>query len=78
MPVGSEFRGPADGSYVRGVRAFAARLRDELQVPVADAWDWLDDESFADMHHLTAAGAQAFSARFAAECLTPLLDGVGR
>lgn len=45
-----------------------------LGVPVFDASAWIDDEAaFADGHHLLRHAAEAFSRRFGAECVGPLV-----
>src|SRR5581483_9834485 len=57
------------------VADYLGRLGRECQVPVIDARDWVADEDFADGYHLRPGGATAFTTRFGADVLRPLLVG---
>ena len=61
-PESSEHRGWYGPAGYAAVAAFAG----SLGVQVIDARDWLPDALIADGHHLTPAGARAFTARLAA------------
>ncbi|HEY1186905.1 MAG TPA: DUF1574 family protein [Gemmata sp.] len=76
-PESTEFR----CWYAEPGRALVAPLVGELArafgAPVVDAREWLGDDLIADGHHLTGAGADAFTARLVRDELTPWLRGSG-
>jgi hypothetical protein len=49
------------------------RLREDYQVTVCDAREWVDETGFGDPEHMTVEGADQFSRRFARDMLVPLL-----
>jgi hypothetical protein len=63
-PEAAAFRGWYGADGRRQIAAFLDDLRAE--VPVIDAREWVADDGFADGHHLTRAGAAAFTDRLAA------------
>lgn len=64
-PESSEFRGftPPEA------RARLGEFLASLEAPLTDAADWLPDGMFADGHHMTLAGATAFTDRLAREVI---------
>ena len=70
MPEGPSFRSCYSPEAVRAVAEFQQRLRNEFEIPIVDAREWLDsDHFFADGHHLLPEGAAEFTKRFAREVL---------
>ena len=61
MPESSEFRGWYGTAGYAEIAAFAQ----SLGVLVFDTRTWVEDDDFADGHHLTARGATAFTDRLA-------------
>lgn len=75
MPEGSEFRGWYSPTARQEITDYLANLRRRFEAPVYDATTWCDDRDFWDSHHLLAAGAQRFSARFGREAVREFLAG---
>ncbi|HEX3152352.1 MAG TPA: hypothetical protein VHR66_30035 [Gemmataceae bacterium] len=73
MPEGSQFRDLATSEVRDGANELIRRLREQLQVTVADAREWLNDSAFYDQHHLLPNGAKTFAERFRVEALEPAL-----
>ncbi len=63
----SEFRSWYGTAGNARLAAWLVSFARECGVRVIDAREWLPDSHFADGHHLTAAGAEAFTARLAEE-----------
>jgi len=63
----SEFRSWYGIAGNSGLAAWLTAFALECDVRLIEAREWLPDTSFADGHHLTAAGAEAFTARLAGE-----------
>lgn len=76
-PEGSEFRSWYSADARAQINDYCARLRREYGVTVIDARTWLPDEYFIDSHHTVPRGAVAFTERFGAEVLGPLVRGQG-
>lgn len=68
---------PFRGWYAAPGRALIAPvvggLADEFGAPFVDAREWLPDDLIADGHHLTGAGADAFTERLVRDALAPWL-----
>jgi hypothetical protein len=70
---------PPQGSAFQSFRAEAEEvhaqavvdLANEFGLPLVDARAWIGDDSFSDGHHLTEAGAEAYSRRLGQEVLRP-------
>jgi hypothetical protein len=75
MPEGTQFRDLYPPAARGAIDAYLGRLRQEYGVPLIDAREWVGDDGFWDSHHLTKAGATAFTRRFGREALWPLLQG---
>jgi hypothetical protein len=76
-PEGDVFRSydPAtEANHVKHV----AQLANEYGFPLVDARAWVGDDRFADGHHLTEAGAEAYSQRLGQEVLRPLIHQVAK
>jgi hypothetical protein len=73
MPESSEHREWYGQAGYADVTEFAFGLGNEFGIPVVDAREWLTDQGFADGHHLTGSGADAFTTRLANEFVTPWL-----
>jgi hypothetical protein len=74
MPSAAEFLDRLPAAVDAGFRGLMAELRHGERVGLIDARRWLSDDVFVDHCHLTPAGAEAFSARFADE-VTRLTGG---
>jgi len=74
-PEATTFRGWYSDESRRRVDAYCAGVSRAWDVPLIDARDWLDDRGFFDTHHVTAAGAEAFTRRLGREVLRPLVEG---
>jgi hypothetical protein len=74
-PEGSAFRafGP---SYVT-IEKEIHRIAHDFEAPVYDMRTWIDDDGFLDGHHLSAAGAERFTSRFAHDVLQPEMKRLG-
>lgn len=72
-PESSEFRGftPPEA------RARLGEFLASLDAPLTDATGWLTDGMFADGHHMTVAGAEAFTDRLTREAIAPDLAARG-
>jgi hypothetical protein len=71
-PESTEFRdwyGPGGTA----ITPLVSELATEFHSPFFDARTWLADDLIADGHHLTGAGADAFTDRLVREALTPWL-----
>jgi hypothetical protein len=75
MPEGTDFRNLYPPAARGAIDTYLGRLRQEYGVPLIDAREWVEDDGFWDSHHLTKAGAAAFTRRFGREALRPLLQG---
>ncbi len=64
MPEGSEFRRLYSPTMNATTQELLEHWRTELGVPIVDGREWLPDEWFYDMHHLTQTGATTFSNLF--------------
>jgi hypothetical protein len=75
MPEGPSAQGwyPADARA--RVRAFLDAFPASEDVPLIDAWSWLDDDDFSDGHHANLEGATKFSTRIVREYLLPWFRG---
>jgi hypothetical protein len=63
MPEGTAFRSWYP-PYARDlITAYVDELSREFAVPVIDARDWIEEESFSDSHHMLAEGATVFTDR---------------
>lgn len=71
-PESSAFRNSYCAAY-RDIDAYLGRLAVEFGVPLYDARTWVDDEGFADGHHLCVQGADQFTERFEREVFRPRL-----
>jgi hypothetical protein len=79
MPEGPAFRSWYPPDTWRQVEGYLARLEGEFAAPLLNLRGWIDEEGeFNDSHHLTAEGADRFSARLARDALAPLLRRLGR
>jgi hypothetical protein len=76
MPEASDFRGWYSPPARERLCAYLASLRRDYGTPLIDARGWIPDDDFWDGHHLLRDGAAVFTRRFAAEVLSPLLDGL--
>jgi hypothetical protein len=65
MPESSDLRAGYSSSMLEQVNAYLQSLEQRYAVPVIDARDWMPDECFGDIHHLTTTGATLFSRRLA-------------
>lgn len=63
LPESAEFRGEYPTAVDAANRTHLRGLSADLGVPVIDARDWMADRDLADGHHLSRAGAGAFTAR---------------
>jgi hypothetical protein len=61
MPESSEFQGWYPPSVERAAKEHLSRLSNELNVPIIDARNWMDDGLFSDGFHLTRIGAAEFT-----------------
>ncbi|HZY83656.1 MAG TPA: hypothetical protein VFE78_02390 [Gemmataceae bacterium] len=66
-PEGSGFRAWYSPEARAAPRRLLAELRAAYGVRVLDATEWLPDDSFLDGHHVTPAGAAAYTERLLAE-----------
>jgi hypothetical protein len=77
-PEGSAFRGWYSPAARDGPRRLLAELHAAYGVRVIDATEWLPDEDFLDGHHVTPAGAAAYTERLLAELRRlPAWSGAG-
>lgn len=76
MPEASEFRSWYPPPARARLAAYLAALQREYGTPVIDARHWIPDRDFWDSHHLLRPGAAAFTQRFGAEVIRPLLPGL--
>jgi hypothetical protein len=74
-PEATEFRRWYAASAPTEIDHFLAELRQEYDVPVIDARDWLPDDRFIDTHHVILRGADEFTLRLGREVLQPLAEG---
>lgn len=74
MPEGPRFRGLYPSGSRELVNDYLNRLAKEFGAELFDAHDWLDDDRFADSHHLMKHGANEFSRRFGDTFLRPWLE----
>jgi hypothetical protein len=74
-PEGSAFQNWYSPEARRCVDDYCDAVSREYGVPLIDGRDWLDDTAFADSHHVTLAGAEAFTQRLGREVLQPLIEG---
>jgi hypothetical protein len=75
MPEHSAWHAWYTPDALRRLDDFLAEVRRKFAVPLIDARFWMGDDLFCDSHHLTSAGADAFTARLAREGLEPLVMG---
>ncbi|MCE9532078.1 MAG: DUF1574 domain-containing protein [Planctomycetes bacterium] len=73
MPEGSEFRDRTGDEMKEALNDLMDRCRRDHNATVIDARTWITDDGLYDMHHLSPAGAAAFSDRLAREGLPELL-----
>jgi hypothetical protein len=71
MPEGPEFRSWYTPAMRQGLAAFLDELKQEYQVPIADAREWIGEEGFRDSNHLIGAGTVTFTDRFVREVILP-------
>lgn len=74
MPESPAFRSFYSALALRQVEAFINDLRNEFDIAVIDARDWIDEEGFNDGQHLQPSGAVAFSKRLGRDVLPRLLS----
>jgi len=74
-PEGREFQSWYPSAARAALEAYLTDLCRAWQVPLVDARSWVEDERFADGHHVLPAGAEVFSGRLGREVLRPLLEG---
>jgi hypothetical protein len=76
MPESPRFRAWYPPGARERFQEYYTTLSRELDTPVFDAMDWLDDESaFMDGHHLLGPAAERFSERLGRECVKPWIAG---
>jgi hypothetical protein len=74
MPEGPWFRSLCPPGVWAQVERCLAELSARQGTPLLNLREWIEDEGeFNDSHHLTAEGADRFSARLARDALAPLL-----
>jgi hypothetical protein len=78
MPEAESFRALYSAESEAKLNGFVATLRREYDSELIDARRWVADEQFSDGHHLTPAGAVAFTDRFEREALPASLAKGGR
>lgn len=66
MPEDTHFRDLASDQHREAFGQFLASLRDDCQVPLIDARDWVPDAEFFDGHHLFPEGGERFTRRLKA------------
>lgn len=71
-PESNEFRSWYGPGFA-GIAPVVGGLAEEFKVPFFDARGWLPDDLIADGHHLTGAGADAFTARLVRDAVGPWL-----
>lgn len=67
MPEGDSFREWMGPSGRKKLASYLDSLSNDLNVPVFDSSQWLQDDAFTDGHHLLPSGARRFSERFGRE-----------
>jgi hypothetical protein len=67
MPEGPEFRSWYRDKAREEVREMLGRMARECESRLIDAWEWYEEEAFADSHHLLADSARDLSARLGRE-----------
>ncbi len=77
MPESTTFHGWYNAEALAESQAFLDGLRQEFGVHVIDAENWVADDGFSDLNHLTDEGARVFSDRLRAE-LEERFAGAGR
>ena len=77
MPESSEFRGWCPPDKTAMYQSYLKSLCAEYDTKLIDATCWIDDDCFADGHHLMRRGASAFTERFWREVLEPHLAEKG-
>jgi hypothetical protein len=75
MPEGRVFQSWYAPAARARIDTYLTRLSRECRVPIVDARNWMEDDYFFDNHHLNRHGATAFTRRFGAEVIPPLLQG---
>jgi hypothetical protein len=73
LPESDMFRSWYAGDVLAGIDKLVADLSSNHGAVVIDARTWITDDGFSDGHHLSTAGATAFTRRFGKEALGPLL-----
>jgi hypothetical protein len=73
MPEGKLFQSWYPPAIERQIRCHLEELSEELEVPLIDARDWVDDDGFVDGQHLRPGGATQFSERLRRQVLEPIL-----
>lgn len=73
MPEHSQLRGWYSPAVHAKVNAFLTRLRNDYHVPAIDTRDWVPDEGFHDLTHMTPSAAPSYTARLGREVLLPWL-----
>jgi len=74
MPEGPAFRSWYGAGAWPRVRGLLEGLGREFGARVIDARCWMPEDAFSDSHHLLSDGATAFTRRFGAEAVAPLLS----
>jgi hypothetical protein len=77
MPESTEFRSWYPPPTQEQLSAYLASLRREYGTPLMDARGWVPNDEFWDGHHMLREGAAAFTQRFAAEVVSPLVEDHG-
>jgi len=74
MPEASEFRNLYPPAAWAQVQAFLDQLRDEFDVPLINARNWVADADFMDTHHVFVPGAKTFTERLGREVVLPFFQ----
>jgi hypothetical protein len=73
LPEAGKFQGLYGPTAASVADTYFHRVEHELGVPFVSARDWIADDGFLDGHHLSAAGARAFTRRLTTDVIEPLV-----